>query len=179
MTLVLGNFKKGGTLLDSILLSIRKMLVGDENCDSFDNDLIVHINMTLSELTQLGVGPPNGFMITGATETWDQITTDTILLGFIKTFINLKVKLVFDPSASSSVMESTKQLISEMEWRILVQAETADSSSVDPGGTTDYNELENKPSINGVVLVGDKTNEELNISSIPKDYIDSVVVASK
>lgn len=165
--------------MDSILLSIRKMLVGDENCGSFDTDLIVHINMALSELIQLGVGPPNGLTITGATETWDEITDNPVLLGFIKTFISLKVKLIFDPSGSSTVTESTKQMISELEWRILVQAETDASSSGGSGGTNDYNELINKPSINGVALVGDKTNEEINISSIPNDYIDDIATVSK
>lgn len=159
--------------MDSILLTVRKMLVGDETCDSFDTDLIVYINMTLSELAQLGVGPPEGVTITGPTEMWSSITTDKILLGYIKTFVNLKVKMLFDPSASSTVMESMKQTISELEWRIQVQAETLDKEgSVEI--VNNYEELENLPSINGVTLIGDKSNEDLNISSIPNELIDNL-----
>lgn len=163
--------------MDSILLSIRKLLVGDETCDSFDTDLIVHINMALSELTQLGVGPPEGIMISGISETWSIITDNKILLGFVKTFITLKVRMIFDPSASSTVMESMKQTISELEWRMQVQAETPGASS-EPGVTvSDYNLLDNKPSINGVTLVGNKTNEDIGISSIPSERIDAITNA--
>lgn len=109
--------------MDSILLSIRTLLSGDEYCDHFDAELIPHINMTLSELAQLGIGPSDGFMITGDTETWSSITTDKILLGFIKTFVSTKVKLIFDPPSSSSVVESMNRLISELEWRMTVRAE--------------------------------------------------------
>ena len=39
-------------------------------------------------------------------------------------------------------------------------------------GTNDYNDLVNKPSINGVELVGDKTTEELDILPLTNAEID-------
>lgn len=39
-----------------------------------------------------------------------------------------------------------------------------DSSGGGGGGTYDYNELENKPSINGVELVDNKTSQQLSIT---------------
>lgn len=149
------------------------MLIGDENSDAFDTDLIVHINMALSELNQLGVGPSEGIMITGDSETWNMITDNKIILGFVKTFVNLKVKSIFDPSTSSAAMDSMNQIIKELEWRLQVQSESPETS--EPGGEDiDYIKLINKPSINGIELIGNKTNEDLNIFSISSEDIDDI-----
>ena len=106
--------------MDSILLSIKKLLGIDALCDHFDTDVIMYINSALSNLTQLGVGPPDGFMVTSNTETWASLLTDSKKLEFVKTYVYLKVKLVFDPPSSSSVIDVIDRQIKELEWRIEV-----------------------------------------------------------
>lgn len=106
--------------MDSILLSIKKLLGIDAMCDHFDTDVIMHINSALFSLTQLGVGPPDGFMVTSNTETWSDLLMDSKKLESVKTYVYLKVKLVFDPPSSSSVIDVIDRQIKELEWRIEV-----------------------------------------------------------
>lgn len=108
--------------MESILTSIKKMLGIDENYDHFDPDIIMHINSALMVLTQLGVGPEEGFMIEDDTTTWtDYIPEITAAkLNLIKSYIYLKVRLLFDPPLSSSAVDSINRQISEFEFRLNV-----------------------------------------------------------
>jgi hypothetical protein len=123
-TLVLGDIK-GGINLDSILTSVKKMLGITEDYEHFDADLIMHINSVFMILTQLGVGPSEGFSIEDKSDTWDDFISTGSNLEAVKSYVYLKVKLLFDPPLSSAVMESMNRMISELEWRLNV--------SVDPG----------------------------------------------
>lgn len=116
--------------MDSILNSIKKLLGITEDFTAFDEDIIMHINSALATLTQIGVGPPNGFSISDAYATWDEFIDDDLRFESVKSYVYLKVRLLFDPPASSVTVESMKQMISEYEWRLNVAAEsknTADS----------------------------------------------------
>jgi len=106
--------------MDSILTSIKKMLGIAEEYEHFDADLIMHINSVFSILTQLGVGPEEGFSIENKSSTWDDFVSENSNLDAIKSYMYLKVKLLFDPPLSSSVSESMNRMISELEWRINV-----------------------------------------------------------
>jgi hypothetical protein len=74
-------------------------------------------------LTQLGVGPDTGFLITDATQTWVDFLGDRKDLEAVKTFIYLKVRLLFDPPSSAFVLEAMERQIREIEWRLNIQAE--------------------------------------------------------
>ena len=102
----------------SILTSIKKMLGVAEDYTEFDEDIITHINSVFLNLTQLGVGPEEGFMIEDDTAVWEDFIDDSIRLQAVKTYIYLKVKLLFDPPLSSSVTESFARMIAELEWRL-------------------------------------------------------------
>lgn len=104
----------------SILTSIKKMLGVAEDYTEFDEDIITHINSVFLNLTQLGVGPEEGFMIEDDTAVWEDFIDDSIQLQAVKTYMYLKVKLLFDPPLSSSVTESFTRMISELEWRLNV-----------------------------------------------------------
>ena len=108
--------------MESILTSIKKLLGITEEYTHFDTDLIIHINSALGVLTQLGVGPEEGFIITGQYEKWNEFLSDTSKLELVKTYTYLKVKQMFDPPVSSAVAESVKRQIEEFEWRISVAA---------------------------------------------------------
>ena len=108
--------------MESILISIKKMLGIDEEYTHFDADIIMHINSVLMILNQLGVGPSGGFIIEDETSTWSDFIPDEtpVQLETVKSYIYLKVKLLFDPPLSSSVIESYNRQISEFEWRLNV-----------------------------------------------------------
>lgn len=117
--------------MESILTSIKKMLGITEEYEQFDADLIMHINSVFSILTQLGVGPSEGFSIKGKTDVWSDFIPNDPKLESVKSYIYMKVKLLFDPPLSSTVMESMNRMISEFEWRLNVQAETENQNGGD------------------------------------------------
>lgn len=109
---------------ESILTSIKKLLGITKECTDFDTDIIIHINTAFLNLKQIGVGPSEGFRITDADTTWEEYTQDSEKFDAVKTYIYLKVKLIFDPPLNSSILEANKQTISELEWRLNVEAES-------------------------------------------------------
>ena len=109
--------------MESILTSIKKLLGIDEEYTQFDNDIIMHINSVFLNLTQLGVGPSEGFQIEDDSDTWEDFIGDSNQLQAVKSYVYLKVKLLFDPPLSSSVIESMNRMIAELEWRLNVAVE--------------------------------------------------------
>lgn len=106
--------------MESILTSIKKLLGIEEKYTQFDEDIIMHINSVFLNLTQLGVGPAEGFLIEDGSATWYDFIGDSNQLQAVKTYMYLKVKLLFDPPLSSSVIESMNRMIAELEWRLNV-----------------------------------------------------------
>lgn len=114
--------------MDSILTSIKKLLGIAEEYEHFDSDLIMHINSVFMVLNQLGVGPAEGFLITDKTETWEDFTQNNLMIQSVKSYVYLKVRLLFDPPSSSAVMESINRQISELEWRLNLSVDTRGNS---------------------------------------------------
>ena len=111
--------------MDSILTSIKKMLGLAEEYTPFDDDIVIMINSVFADLTQMGVGPSRGFAIVDNSETWDEFTDDNILLNSVKSYMYLRVKLLFDPaSVGSSTLASYERQISQWEWRLHIEAES-------------------------------------------------------
>lgn len=111
--------------MESILTSVKKLLGIAEEYEHFDADIIMHINSVFMILSQLGVGPSNGYMITGKANTWSEyIPSDSKMFEPVKSYIFMKVKLLFDPPASSAVTEAYNRMISEFEWRLQTEAES-------------------------------------------------------
>lgn len=111
--------------MESILTSIKKLLGLPEDYTQFDQDIIMHINAAFMVLNQLGVGPEKCFVIEDDTSEWEDFLDDDQSIEAVKTYVFLKVRIVFDPPASATVMQSIKDAISEYEFRLSV--------SVDPG----------------------------------------------
>ena len=109
--------------MESVLTSIKKLLGIAEEYTHFDADLIMHINSVFMVLTQLGVGPPEGFIIEDDTTVWTDFIPDVGKLEAVKSYMHLKVKLLFDPPLSSATIESYANLIRELEWRLYVVAD--------------------------------------------------------
>ena len=104
--------------MESILTSIKKLLGIAEEYEHFDNDIIMHINSVFTILNQLGVGPTEGFFIEDDSSTWDEFIEDLTKLQAVKSYVFMKVKLLFDPPTSSAVTDSYNRLITEFEWRL-------------------------------------------------------------
>jgi hypothetical protein len=115
---------------ESILTSIKKLLGIDENYTHFDADIVMHINSVLSILTQMGVGPKNGFSISGKDETWGEfLPMEQSVFPMVRSYVYLKVRLLFDPPVSSAAMEAMNRQISEFEWRLYVAADPIENPS--------------------------------------------------
>lgn len=108
--------------VESILTSIKKLLGIEAEYTHFDADIIMHINSVLSILGQIGIGPEAGFSITNNEATWDQFVTGE-KFSMVKSYVYLKVRLLFDPPLSSAAIESINRQISELEWRLFVAAD--------------------------------------------------------
>ena len=108
---------------ENILNSIKKLLGIPEDYTAFDQDIMIHINSVFMILSELGVGPSNGYSLTDGTEKWGDFISDDENLEGIKTYVYMKVKTIFDPPLNSAVLASMKELISEFEWRINNEAE--------------------------------------------------------
>lgn len=111
--------------MDSILNTIKKLLGFEEEYTQFDPDIIICINTVFSILTQLGVGPKEGFSILDSSKTWNDYIEDMSKLEMIKSYIFMKVRLMFDPPQNSGLSDAFDSQIKELEWRINAQ--------VDPG----------------------------------------------
>ena len=105
---------------ESIFKTIKSLLGPDADYDVFDHDILVFINTAIATLTQLGIGPPEGFRITGEDETWSDLLGDYKDLESVKTYIYMKVRLVFDPPSNSTVMNAYTEACKEFEWRLNV-----------------------------------------------------------
>ena len=107
---------------DSILLSIKKLLGMDPiEFTQYDTDLIIHINTFIEFLNQLGVDIPEGFKINDENALWSDYLNKpeyNDIKDSIKNYIYLRVRLVFDPSTNSSLLNSINDTIKELEWRI-------------------------------------------------------------
>lgn len=106
-----------------ILDSVKKNLGLAADYDVFDADIIMHINSVFSTLNQLGIGPVDGFMIEDDTETWDTFLGGDPRFNFVKTYLFLKVRYVFDPPTSGFAVTAMKEQIQEYEWRLSILRE--------------------------------------------------------
>lgn len=106
--------------MESILESVKKQLGIAAEYTHFDPDIIMHINSVFMVLNQLGVGPEEGFYIEDKSVLWEDYLDDPAQLQIVKSYLGLRVRLLFDPPASSTHMECIKQQIAEFEWRLNV-----------------------------------------------------------
>lgn len=107
---------------DSILNSVKLQLGILPEYTVFDQQLILAINTAFSILHQLGVGPKDGYAIEDESNRWDEVVTKQSL-NMVKSYVFLKVKLLFDPPATSFVLEAYNKQLTEMEWRINSEVE--------------------------------------------------------
>jgi hypothetical protein len=107
-----------GTYDESILTETKKALGIAEDVVVFDTDIRMHINSALGTLNQLGIGPENGFEIIDANQTWADILASDLKLSPAKSYVHLRVRMLFDPPANSWLTVAMKEQIEQLEWRL-------------------------------------------------------------
>lgn len=108
---------------ESILTSIKKLLGITEDYTEFDVDIIMHINSAFSTLNQLAVGPSDSLFIVDKETLWDSFILGQPNINSVKTYVFYKVKLAFDPPATSFAITSMENQAKELEWRLNVVME--------------------------------------------------------
>lgn len=104
----------------SILKTIKQLVGCPDDFEQFDLDLTIHINSAFATLTHLGVGPKEGYRITGVDNVWSEFEEDTQKLSLIKDYVYIKTRLLFDPPTNGSLMDSLEKQLKEMEWRLYI-----------------------------------------------------------
>lgn len=102
----------------SILNNVKKVCGIAPEYTAFDEDLILHINSELSVLNQVGVGPAGGFEIEDETAVWDDLLQGEVRLNMVKTYLCLKMKLLFDPPATGPLTAAVEKQAEMFLWRI-------------------------------------------------------------
>lgn len=110
---------------DSILTGTKKILGVAEDYTAFDYDIVTQINSSLAIVSQLGIGPSQGMAIFDNTTTWEELTLGDPFLNLVKTYVYLRVRLLFDPPATSFVIKAQEEQLREIEWRLNVHRESA------------------------------------------------------
>lgn len=109
---------------ESILNTVKKMLGLSSDYNAFDVDIIIDINAAFMTLMQLGVGPSEGFSIADSSATWSEfIGEDVKDLQALQSYVYLKVRTIFDPPTSGTLMDAINKLIAEYEWRLNIQVD--------------------------------------------------------
>ena len=118
----------------SILTSTKKILGIAEDYTVFDLDIITHINTAFTTLAQLGVGPPEAFMIEDATALWTDFdpVDDHINYNAVKSYVFLRVRLLFDPPTTSYLISAFDKQLQELEWRLNTYREETEWVDPDP-----------------------------------------------
>lgn len=114
----------------SILNCTKKILGISEDYTAFDEDIITHINSVFSTLTQLGIGPEEGFIIEDDSAEWADFFGDDLQYHSVKSYVYLRVRMLFDPPTTSYVLTAMEKQIQELEWRLNVHRE--ETEWVDP-----------------------------------------------
>lgn len=106
--------------MESILGTVKKILGLTGDYTYFDQDIIMHINSVFVTLNQIGVGPENCFSIKDDTTTWSEFTLGNHDIEAVKSYMGMKVRMMFDPPSNSILADSINKNIIELEWRLSI-----------------------------------------------------------
>lgn len=107
-------------MTNSIFQSVKKVVGLLEDDTSFDQDILLHINSVVSTLRQLGLSIPSDFYVRDDVQTWRDLLGEFRDLDLVKSYMTMKVRLMFDPPSSSFGLKSMEEMTKEFEWRINV-----------------------------------------------------------
>lgn len=108
--------------MDSILNSVKSYLGIQSEDTAFDSDILMAINAIMVVLNQLGVGPSSPFVVDSSTQTWEDLLGANPI-GGVREYVNMRVRMLFDPSTNNQIMDALKEQIAEFEWRIIAEVD--------------------------------------------------------
>lgn len=111
------------TIISSILNDTKQVLGLEPDDENFDVDVLMHINSTISRLTDLGVGPDDGLIVIDDSQAWDLLTDSDNGLNRVQSYVYLSVRLLFDPPATAHHMTAMQAQIDKLEWLLNVRME--------------------------------------------------------
>ena len=114
---------------ESILVYVKRLLGIQSDYNHFDPDIVYGINAAFAVLTQLGVGPKDGFAISDDSAAWNDFLADTMQIALVKEYICLKTRLLFDPPSSNALLEAYNKTAAEYEWRLYVASDGGESQN--------------------------------------------------
>ena len=109
----------------SILNTVKKTCGLSDDYTVFDQDILVYINGVIIDLTQNGVGPSEGYLVTDSSQTWGDFLGDFSQVGAVATYISQKVRMIFDPPSTSFVGEAIQKRLDEMIWRLSLESSSS------------------------------------------------------
>lgn len=110
----------------SILKSTKKILSVDPEYTVFDLDIMTHINTAFFSLHEIGLGPAEGFMIEDDIPVWTDFIVSGPNLNAVKTYVYLKVRVLFDSPSAWHLVAALEKQLTELEWRLGVDREGTD-----------------------------------------------------
>ena len=125
-------------MYDSVLNTVKSMLGVEDSYEAFDVELITHINSALFVAYNIGVQLVKNYTIDGPNVTWSEICPDVNLIPLLKSYIGLKVRLLFDPPTTGVLHEAMERQVTEFEWRLYVESDPANNT--EEGGSTDVDD---------------------------------------
>ena len=152
--------------MESILISIKKMLGISEDYDAFDSVIVMYINSVFSTLTQLGIGSSEGFSVLDEAETWSDFIGDDAALEAVKSYTYLRVRLLFDPPLNSTVIESMNRQINELEWRLNALADNSSSGGSDSDEKTCISIIKSEINASGELVLTYSDNTVVNLGVV-------------
>ena len=152
--------------MESILISIKKMLGISEDYDAFASVIVMYINSVFSTLTQLGIGSSEGFSVLDEAETWSDFIGDDATLEAVKSYTYLRVRLLFDPPLNSTVIESMNRQINELEWRLNALADNSSSGGSDSDEKTCISIIKSEINSNGELILTYSDNTVVNLGVV-------------
>lgn len=135
----------------SILKSTKKILGIDPADESFDLDIITHINSAFSTLHDLGVGPEDGFVIEDDETLWEDYLDDPVQLSQVKTCVYLRTRLLFDPPTAGYLLTAAQEQLRECEWRLNTRREAEAWVDPDPYAPLTRPFRDNLPMVDGEI----------------------------
>lgn len=103
----------------SIMDSVKKFVNISPDDTSFDPDILICINSVFAGMTQMGIGPKEGIIVIDSTSHWDEYF-DERYIGMVTNYVGSKTRMMFDPPASSAIIEAIKETIKETEFRLFI-----------------------------------------------------------
>lgn len=108
---------------NSILNTVKKTCGIDSEYDVFDQDILVFLNAAILDLTQNGIGPSEGFVVSDASQTFEDFIGEFKNVGAVATYLSQKTRIAFDPPTSSYVLDAINKNLSELIWRLNLESE--------------------------------------------------------